>query len=64
MNNPNPLDDIIEDAWLIFQRERDQQPCSLRREILMQKIVEMAQPILASRVTPPARQTQNPPFRP
>jgi hypothetical protein len=52
----NPLDDIIEDAWLIFQRERDQQPCSLRREILMQKIVEMAQPILASRILPPSRQ--------
>ena len=57
----NPLDDIIEDAWLIFQRERDQQPCSLRREILMQKIVELAQPILADRILPPARQTQNPP---
>jgi hypothetical protein len=57
----NPLDDIIEDAWLIFQRERSQQPCSLRREILMQKIVELAQPILADRILPPARQTQNPP---
>ena len=58
----NPLDDIIEDAWAVFQRERDGLPCSLRREILMQKIVDLAQPILASRVTPPARQTQNPPF--
>jgi hypothetical protein len=56
VNNPNPLDDIIEDAWAVFQRERDGLPCSLRREILMQKIVELAQPILASRVTPPARQ--------
>jgi hypothetical protein len=53
------LDDIIEDAWLIFQRERDQQPCSFRRQILMQKIVEMAQPILAARVIPPPKQTLN-----
>jgi hypothetical protein len=28
----------------------------------MQKIVDLAQPILASRILPPARQTQNPPF--
>jgi hypothetical protein len=57
-----PLDDIIEDAWHIFQRERDQQPCSIRRRILMQKIVEMAEPILASRVIPPAKQTFTPPI--
>ena len=58
----NPLDDIIEDAWLIFQRERDGLPCSFRREILMQKLVDLAQPILADRILPPARQTLNTPF--
>lgn len=57
----NPLDDIIEDARLIFQRERDGLPCSFLREILMQKLLELAQPILADRILPPARQTQNPP---
>lgn len=58
----SPLDDIIEDAWHIFQRERDQQPCSIRREILVQKIIELAQPILAARVTPPPAQRMQPPI--
>ena len=30
------MDELIEEAWLIFQRERDGQPCSfLRRRLLI-----------------------------
>lgn len=32
---PASMDELIEEAWLIFQRERDNLPCSLLRRRLL-----------------------------
>lgn len=39
---PALLDQLIEEAWMIFHREREGLPCSLRRARLAQMIQEAA----------------------
>jgi len=48
-----PLDELIEEAAMIWLRERDQQPCSLRRRRLLLMIHEIT--IATSQTSPPAK---------
>ena len=49
-----PLDELIEEAAMIWLRERDQQPCSIRRQCLMLMIYEVAGRPLPERPPHPA----------
>lgn len=49
-----PLDELIEEAAMIWLRERYQQPCSFRRQCLMLKIYEVAGRPLPERPPHPA----------
>ncbi len=48
-----PLDEVIEEAAMIWLRERDQQPCSLRRQRLLLMIHEITRD--GSQASPPAK---------
>ena len=52
----NLTDEVREQCRRIEKRVQDGLPITLHSQILIQTILELAQPILASRVTPPARQ--------
>lgn len=62
-----PLDELIEEAWLIFQRERDGLPCSIRRNRLLLLCRETLQDHQMPVPLPPSPITthdQYPPARP